>query len=175
MTGTDEATPKLKFLANLAARPRAPDGSPLQSGSGPSDLDPLDAADYAPGGVLDPLSDYPHPTVPGASSSSSITTTSASRAGATAFSGLYDSYSRLYEPVSSAAYSPTLGPLVSERERECGADPVVRAGGFKADEVFEKAIREAVMGLWEPPKGWQPRTAQVAQQDAVAMQVDVGA
>lgn len=160
-TTTKEETPKLKFLANLARPSLAKDGT--GSGGG-MDLDPLDAADYAPGGILDPLSDYPHPG-PSSSTRSS-------------YPGRYDSHSSLYLPLlSSGTYTPNLGSLVSERERERN-DPVVRAGGFKAEEVFEKAIREAVMGLWERPKGWRGSDTAgdgQAAAAAAAMQVDVGA
>ena len=159
---TKEETPKLKFLANLARPSLAKDGT--GSGGG-MELDPLDAADYAPGGILDPLSDYPHPI-------SSSTRSS--------YRGRYDYHTSIYLPLlsSSGTYTPNLGSLVSERERERN-DPVVRAGGFKADEVFEKAIREAVMGLWERPKGWRGSDTagdgQASAAAAAAMQVDVGA
>ncbi|GAA5876405.1 hypothetical protein JCM3774_005322 [Rhodotorula dairenensis] len=172
----DKSAPKLKFLANLTSRQRRKEGSPSGAGAGPGsvDLDPLDAADYAPGGILDPLSDYPHP-VPSPRPNSPPGTASGND-----YPGLYDSYSPLYDPVSSTAYrrASLLGPLVPERDRE-QSDPVVRAGGFRADEVFEKAIREAVAGLWEPPKGWQHPPASSSsvgdRRDVVTMQVDVGA
>lgn len=162
---TTTETPRLKFLANLT-RPSLGGGKD-GAGSGGGDLDPLDAADYAPGGILDPLSDYPHPIPPPTSSSSF----------SSSYPGRYDSHSPLYLPLSSGTYAPNLGSLVSERERERN-DPVIRAGGFKADEVFEKAIREAVMGLWERPKGWDrdARTGAGGREAAaVPMQVDVGA
>lgn len=167
-TTTD--TPKLKFLANLA-RPSLGGKDGTGSGGAGMDLDPLDAADYAPGGVLDPLSDYPHPIPTTSSSSSSM--------GSSSYPGRYDTHSSLYLPLSSGTYIANLGSLVSERERERN-DPVVRAGGFKAEEVFEKAIREAVMGLWERPKGWwrggSDSTGDGQAEAAPApMQVDVGA
>lgn len=175
---TTEETPKLKFLANLT-RPSLGgklDGAGSGGGGGGGHLDPLDAADYAPGGILDPLSDYPHPIPPSSSSSFS----SSSSAAGSSYPGRYDTHSPLYLPLSSSGtYASNLGSLVSERERERN-DPVVRAGGFKADEVFEKAIREAVMGLWEKPKGWGASGAGAGEGEAAAaaaapMQVDVGA
>ncbi|GAA5993432.1 hypothetical protein JCM10908_002187 [Rhodotorula pacifica] len=162
-TNAENSTPKLKFLANLARPSLAGrNGNGAGGGGSGEDLDPLDVADYAPGGILDPLSDYPHPTT---SSSSS----------ASPFPGMYDSHSPLYVPITSSAYSSSLGSLVAERERE-KTDPLVKAGGFRADEVFEKAIREAVMGLWERPKGWVAAAAtSTGTGEGTAMQVDVGA
>lgn len=141
--------PKLKFLANLA-RPsaRSTNGASPSGGA----LDPLDEADYAPGGLLDPLSDYQH----------------------AAFAGLYHSHEPLYTPITSTSYKDGLGPLVAERGREQN-DPVVRAGGFRADEVFEKAIREALMGLWEAPKEWDRAAVGSVTEAAAPMQVDAAA
>ncbi|GAA6009962.1 hypothetical protein JCM10207_002175 [Rhodosporidiobolus poonsookiae] len=45
------------------------------------------------------------------------------------------------------AYSAQLGSLVKERERGDEA-------GFKAEEVWEKAVRLALVGMWEAPIGW---------------------
>ncbi|GAA5977490.1 hypothetical protein JCM11641_000980 [Rhodosporidiobolus odoratus] len=61
---------------------------------------------------------------------------------------LYDDYTSLFTLLSPpSAYQGDIGTLV-RRERERGTE-----GGFRVEEVWEKAVRGAVVGLWEVPLG----------------------
>ncbi|BGP28213.1 RNA polymerase II transcription factorb subunit 3 [Rhodotorula toruloides] len=90
---------------------------------------------------------------------------------------LYDSYDALYTifPRLSVAresggksYDPGTGALV----KEAG---MADEGGFMVEEVWEKAVRSAVAGLWDAPLGWQEADADVEGNGVAAsvMQVDV--
>ncbi|BGP12018.1 TFIIH/NER complex subunit [Rhodotorula toruloides] len=90
---------------------------------------------------------------------------------------LYDSYDALYTifPRLSVAresggksYDPGVGALVKEAGT---ADE----GGFRVEEVWEKAVRSAVAGLWDAPLGWEDpgMGAEGNGVAASAMQVDV--
>ncbi|BGP21072.1 hypothetical protein JCM10213_007590 [Rhodosporidiobolus nylandii] len=74
---------------------------------------------------------------------------------------LFDDYSSLFDILPAPSYLAGLGTLVAERDR--GTE-----GGFRAEEVWEKAVRTAVGGLWERPLGWGAGGGQ-------AMEVEVGA
>jgi CDK-activating kinase assembly factor MAT1 len=90
---------------------------------------------------------------------------------------LYDSYDALYTifPRLSVAresggksYDPGVGALVKEAGT---ADE----GGFKVEEVWEKAVRSAVAGLWDAPLGCEGAGSSVEVNSLAAstMQVDV--
>ncbi|GAA5833545.1 hypothetical protein JCM11251_003523 [Rhodosporidiobolus azoricus] len=80
--------------------------------------------------ALNPLSDYPSLSTP--------------FRGYTAFTPLLLPSSSSWSP---SAFSSDLGSLVRERERDT-------TGGFRAEEVWRKAVGEAVGGLWEVPLGF---------------------
>ncbi|GAA5968520.1 hypothetical protein JCM21900_006631 [Sporobolomyces salmonicolor] len=67
---------------------------------------------------------------------------------------LYDAYEGLYEVLrrrgrgrSAYAGVPVVTAMVGEQERD-------DAGGFVVEEVWEKAVRSSVAGLWDLPLGW---------------------
>ncbi|GAA5887011.1 hypothetical protein JCM6882_009414 [Rhodosporidiobolus microsporus] len=95
---------------------------------------------------LDPLSDY-----------------SPTPLGFTAFTPLLT----LPRGFSPASFAREVGSLVKERERDT-------TGGFRAEEVWRKAVGEAVGGLWEVPLGWEG-AAGGAGGGGAAMEVDVAA
>lgn len=74
---------------------------------------------------------------------------------------------RSHAPPGAPTYDPTLGALV----REAGRDD---AGGFRAEEVWEKAVRTALGGLWDAPRGWGA-AVESAGGGAASMEIDVGA
>ncbi|GAA5940874.1 hypothetical protein JCM3775_006836 [Rhodotorula graminis] len=77
---------------------------------------------------------------------------------------------RSHAAAGAPTYDPTLGALV----REAGRDD---SGGFRAEEVWEKAVRCALGGLWDAPRGWSSAAegAAGAVGGTTSMEVDVGA
>ncbi|GAA6052588.1 hypothetical protein JCM3770_003258 [Rhodotorula araucariae] len=63
---------------------------------------------------------------------------------------------RSLAPPGTTSFDPALGTLVREAARDDTA-------GFVPEQVWHKAVRSAVAGAWDAPRGWAPARAQVAE------------